>query len=514
MTQLVKTEPGSTLPSLIKSEPDLANTLSDDAISSLLKTLMTLTPAVKSNLIQSILSAGAGPDCNSDGGYNISSPLTSQPPVTMATTTPTKIIPALRMPIPSSSPVLVPTSMLGHRSVGNMISTSHNPYMSSPTLQMHNSHIVNVSSPSNQSLSTSLPQLIPVTSDFSSLVAAPASTSVMNSGNHTSGNHGNYTSVYSDYRTTPVCTSQISMVSDILNNNSFITTNSSQQLQNSPIDRSSTDSEELNMQARKLADQLAAVRSRLLLSSFETSGTNNQYLSQLVKLEQLIHVLQEAVAQRQVRAVQPSIILGGARCAEEQTGNFNMYQSGYDGVGVKRKTSPKALPKSGKKIKHSGGSHGIQLWQFILELLGDREQRPVLAWTGNGLEFRIINSVELARLWGIRKRNPIMNFDKLSRALRYYYEKNIIKHNPMHRLVYSFCNNPDDVVYNALLNRALSTCPIDPEMAKQQVGTSPYQWQDNLNKVPGSIKVTLQAVRNKMNGMVEEEKFPLSVNNS
>ena len=66
-------------------------------------------------------------------------------------------------------------------------------------------------------------------------------------------------------------------------------------------------------------------------------------------------MLQEAVAQRQVRAVQPSIILGGARCAEEQTGNFNMYQSGYDGVGVKRKTSPKALPKSGKKIKHSGG---------------------------------------------------------------------------------------------------------------------------------------------------------------
>ena len=225
MTQLVKTEPGSTLPSLIKSEPDLANTLSDDAISSLLKTLMTLTPAVKSNLIQSILSAGAGPDCNSDAGYNISSPFTSQPPVTMATTTPTKIIPALRMPIPSSSPVMVPTSMLGHRSVGNMISTSHNPYMSSPTLQMHNSHIVNVSSPSNQPLSTSLPQLIPVTSDFSSLVAAPASTSVMNSGNHTSGNHGNYTSVYSDYRTTPVCTSQISMVSDILNNNSFITTN-------------------------------------------------------------------------------------------------------------------------------------------------------------------------------------------------------------------------------------------------------------------------------------------------
>lgn len=276
------------------------------------------------------------------------------------------------------------------------------------------------------------------------------------------------------------------------------------------------------MQQRKLADQLAAVRSRLLLSSFDAAGPNHQYLTQLVKLEQLIHVLQEAVAQRQVRAVQPSIILGGARCAEEALrcaeepgSNYAAFPS-YDGVGMKRKTSPnaKAVQKTGKKIKHSGGSHGIQLWQFILELLGDSEHRPVLAWTGNGLEFRIINSVELARLWGIRKRNPIMNFDKLSRALRYYYEKNIIKHNPMHRLVYSFCNNPHDMVYNALLNRALATCPIDPELAKQQVGTSPYQWQDNLGKVPSSIKVTLQAVRNKMNGMVDEEKFPLSVNNS
>jgi len=483
------------MPSLIKTEPDLSTTLSDEAISSLLKALMTLNPAVKSNLIQSILTAGGAGDGGTDAGTTSTPPLSSQPTVTMATTTPTKVIPAMRMPLSSSNSVLVPSSIMTHRPGGNLIPTSHYP---------QNPQMVAVSSPCSTSTS-SLPQLVPVSSDFSSLVAAPASTSIMDSGNPTS--------VHSDHhRNTPVCSSQITMASDILNNNSFISTSSSQHLQTSPIDRSSTDSEELNMQQRKLADQLAAVRSRLLLSSFETAGGNNQYLSQLVKLEQLIHVLQEAVAQRQVRAVQPSIILGGARCTEDP--NNYMFQSGYDGVGAKRKTSPKAVQKSGKKIKHSGGSHGIQLWQFILELLGDSEHRPVLAWTGNGLEFRIINSVELARLWGIRKRNPIMNFDKLSRALRYYYEKNIIKHNPMHRLVYSFCNNPDDMVYNALLNRALATCPIDPELAKQQVGTSPYQWQDNLNKVPSSIKVTLQAVRNKMNGMVEEEKFPLSVNNS
>ena len=67
-------------------------------------------------------------------------------------------------------------------------------------------------------------------------------------------------------------------------------------------------------------------------------------------------MLQEALAQRQVRAVQPpSVILGGNRCADEPANNY-MYQPGYDSVGGKRKTSPKSVQKSGKKIKHSGGT--------------------------------------------------------------------------------------------------------------------------------------------------------------
>ena len=34
---------------------------------------------------------------------------------------------------------------------------------------------------------------------------------------------------------------------------------------------------------------------------------------------------------------------------------------------------------------------------------------------------------EVARKWGERKNKPNMNYDKLSRALRYYYDKNIMK---------------------------------------------------------------------------------------
>lgn len=42
-------------------------------------------------------------------------------------------------------------------------------------------------------------------------------------------------------------------------------------------------------------------------------------------------------------------------------------------------------------------------------------------------EFKLRNQEEVAKCWGELKQRPGMNYDKLSRALRYYYQKNIIK---------------------------------------------------------------------------------------
>ena len=84
------------------------------------------------------------------------------------------------------------------------------------------------------------------------------------------------------------------------------------------------------------------------------------------------------------------------------------------------------------------GTGPIQLWQFLLELLTDRDCQNCIAWTGREWEFKLIDPEEVARRWGSRKNKPKMNYEKLSRGLRYYYDKNIIHKVPGKRYVYRF----------------------------------------------------------------------------
>lgn len=73
-----------------------------------------------------------------------------------------------------------------------------------------------------------------------------------------------------------------------------------------------------------------------------------------------------------------------------------------------------------------GYSGQIQLWQFLLELLTDKDHRNFIQWVGNDGEFKLINPEMVAQLWGQRKNKPTMNYEKLSRALRYYYDGEMI----------------------------------------------------------------------------------------
>ncbi|KAJ3602340.1 hypothetical protein NHX12_030099 [Muraenolepis orangiensis] len=74
----------------------------------------------------------------------------------------------------------------------------------------------------------------------------------------------------------------------------------------------------------------------------------------------------------------------------------------------------------------------IHLWQFLRELL-------LKPHNYGRCIFKIEDSAHVARLWGLRKNRPAMNYDKLSRSIRQYYKKGIIrKPDVSQRLVYQF----------------------------------------------------------------------------
>ncbi|XP_066061268.1 ETS translocation variant 4 isoform X5 [Chamaea fasciata] len=104
-------------------------------------------------------------------------------------------------------------------------------------------------------------------------------------------------------------------------------------------------------------------------------------------------------------------------------------------------------------IKQEGGGYregppyqrrgSLQLWQFLVALLDNPINSHFIAWTGRGMEFKLIEPEEVARLWGIQKNRPAMNYDKLSRSLRYYYEKGIMQKVAGERYVYKFVCEPE-----------------------------------------------------------------------
>jgi len=93
----------------------------------------------------------------------------------------------------------------------------------------------------------------------------------------------------------------------------------------------------------------------------------------------------------------------------------------------------------------AGVETNVTLWQFLLELLFSKEHNAIIEWTDKERkEFRLKDAEQVARRWGERKSKPNMNYDKLSRALRYYYDKKIICKVPGKKFVYRFISFPEN----------------------------------------------------------------------
>lgn len=118
----------------------------------------------------------------------------------------------------------------------------------------------------------------------------------------------------------------------------------------------------------------------------------------------------------------------------------------------------------------TGNNGQIQLWQFLLELLTDKDARDCISWVGDEGEFKLNQPELVAQKWGARKNKPTMNYEKLSRALRYYYDGDMICKVQGKRFVYKFvCDLKTLIGYSAAeLNRLVSQCE-QKKMAKLQI---------------------------------------------
>ena len=83
------------------------------------------------------------------------------------------------------------------------------------------------------------------------------------------------------------------------------------------------------------------------------------------------------------------------------------------------------------------------MWQFILQLISNsnKHEPNIIEWTRkSSAEFKFLDPTEVARKWGIEKKFPTINYDKMSRSLRRYYKKGIMQKVAGERYVFRFIN--------------------------------------------------------------------------
>ncbi|XP_065911469.1 transcription factor ETV6-like [Dysidea avara] len=69
-----------------------------------------------------------------------------------------------------------------------------------------------------------------------------------------------------------------------------------------------------------------------------------------------------------------------------------------------------------------------QLYEFILKVLNNPINQHILSWKDKSKGIFYINDTKaFARLWGLHRNSESMSYEKLSRAMRYYYRRNILE---------------------------------------------------------------------------------------
>ncbi|XP_024900284.1 ETS-related transcription factor Elf-3 isoform X2 [Pteropus alecto] len=123
------------------------------------------------------------------------------------------------------------------------------------------------------------------------------------------------------------------------------------------------------------------------------------------------------------------------------------HKKGEPKHGKRKRGRPRKLSREprdcleGRKSKHA--PRGTHLWEFIRDILIQPElNEGLMKWEDRqeGV-FKFLRSEAVAQLWGQKKRNSSMTYEKLSRAMRYYYKRDILERVDGRRLVYKFGKN-------------------------------------------------------------------------
>ncbi|KAK6637242.1 hypothetical protein RUM44_007656 [Polyplax serrata] len=127
------------------------------------------------------------------------------------------------------------------------------------------------------------------------------------------------------------------------------------------------------------------------------------------------------------------------------------------------------FPPGPNDVSHEPNTNGRLLWDFLQQLLNDPAQRYTnfIAWKNHETGvFKIVDPAGLAKLWGIQKNHLSMNYDKMSRALRYYYRVNILRKVQGERHCYQFLRNPSEL--KSIKNISLLRQQISMQQQQQQ----------------------------------------------
>ncbi|XP_061087129.1 ETS translocation variant 4 isoform X2 [Conger conger] len=167
------------------------------------------------------------------------------------------------------------------------------------------------------------------------------------------------------------------------------------------------------------------------------------------------------------------------------------YEPGYpfenDSRVVPDKFEGEMKPEAGSVFREGAPYQrrgSLQLWQFLVALLDDPANIHFIAWTGRGMEFKLIEPEEVARLWGMQKNRPAMNYDKLSRSLRYYYEKGIMQKVAGERYVYKFVCEPEALISLAFQDNQRPSLKAEFDRYVNEEDTVPLSHLDEVVTYP------------------------------